>query len=90
MVTGQKLASKFGNLYIKYGENSQPKIGIALTTKIFKAAHKRNHVKRVVATAFEKLLPQLANNINILVVPNRRVLEVKSEELKKEYESLFN
>lgn len=90
IITGKKLSGKFGNIYLKSGENSQPKIGVVLTTKTFKAAHERNHVKRLVSTAFEKLLTKLPNNINILVVPNRRVLEVKSEELKTEYESLFN
>lgn len=89
MITGKKLSSKFGNFYIKSGENSHPKIGIALTTKTFKKAHERNRAKRLISTAFKKLLPSLPPNINILVVPNSGVLEVKSEELKAEYEKLI-
>lgn len=90
IVTGKKIPHRFGNVYIKYGDNLEPKIGIALTTKTFKKAHERNKAKRVISAAFEKLLPQLSKDINILVVPNSGVLEVKSEELKKEYEGLFS
>ncbi len=91
VITGKKLSGKFGNLYIKYGDNSQEqaRIGIALTAKIFKKAHERNYVKRLISTAFKKLLTALPGNINILVVPNHSVLEVKSEELKAEYEKLI-
>lgn len=90
VITGKKIFSKFGNLYLKYGENSQPKIGIALTTKTFKKAHERNRAKRLISTAFEKLLFKLPSNINILVVPNSMVLRVKSEELLEEYEKIIH
>lgn len=90
IITGKKVSSKFGNIYLKYGENQEPKVGVALTTKVFKKAHERNQAKRVVLAAFEKILPELPANINILVVPNFRVLKVKSEELLKEYENIIH
>lgn len=90
IITGKKLSGRFGNVYLKSGENSEPKIGVALTTKTFKKAHERNRAKRVISAIFEKLLTKLPNNINILVVPNHDVLEVKSEELKTEYENLIH
>lgn len=88
VITGKKISAKFGNIYLQYGENQQPKVGVALTTRVFKKAHDRNRAKRVIFTAFEKMLARLPANINILVVPNLRVLKVKSEELLKEYENI--
>ncbi|QQG43747.1 MAG: ribonuclease P protein component [Candidatus Daviesbacteria bacterium] len=90
VITGGKVSHKFGNVYLKYGDNNKPKIGVALTTKVFKKAHERNRAKRVISAAFEKMLVKLPANINILVVPNAEVLKVKSEELLKEYENIIH
>lgn len=90
--TGQVIQTSFGRLTLKYGDNNLPRVGITTSSKIFKKAYLRNRARRVLSRAFEDLIDQLPASINILALPNIRVLEVKStelilrlkEELKKE------
>ena len=60
------------------GENSSPRIGIALSSKTFKKAADRNRAKRLVSQAFQSTIYQLPSTINIVALPKRGVTSVKS------------
>lgn len=79
VASGKKLESKFLKLFIKYGEDTSPKIGIALSGKSFKTAVLRNKAKRLTSFAFEQIYNNLPNSINIVALPKRGILEVKSD-----------
>lgn len=78
---GKRIDTKFVKLFLKLGDNSSPRLGIAVSGKIFKKAVERNRAKRVVSAVFEALFQNLPEKINILALPKHNVLEVKSEKL---------
>src|SRR5207249_2913243 len=86
VASGKRIEDSFNVLFLKEGENTTPKLGIALTSKIFRKAHERNRARRLVSAAFEKLFSQLKSNINIVALPKAGVLKVKSTEVQQELE----
>lgn len=78
IITGKFIDSKYAKLYIKLGDNIFPKIGISVSSKIFKKAHERNRARRLVAEAFHNTYYQLPATINILALPKVSILGVKS------------
>ena len=78
VASGKKIESKFLTLFVKVGDNSYPKVGIAASGKFFKKAHERNRARRLVAEAFHNTYYLLPNTINIVALPKIGVLEVKS------------
>ena len=92
VAAGKKLETKYLKLFVKSGENQNPKVGIATSSKSFKKATERNRARRIVSGAFEALYSRLPENINIVALPKSGINEVKSDlvlldlevELKKE------
>ncbi len=78
VAAGKKLETKYLKLFIQLGDNQIPKVGIAVSSKIFAKATERNRAKRIVAAAVESLYANLPNNINIIALPKRGVINVKS------------
>ncbi len=91
-VSGKKLETKYLKIFVSFGENQIPKIGIAVSGKVFKKAVERSRARRLTSAAFEALYLSLPPRINILVLPKSGVINVKSgdvlldleEGLKKE------
>lgn len=81
VASGRKLESKFMTLFIKTGENTFPRIGIATSGKYFKKAHERNRARRLTAEAFSITYYLLPVNTNIVALPKRHILEVKSQDV---------
>ncbi len=79
--TGKKIETKFCKLFIKAGDNTSPRVGIAVSGKVFKKATQRNRARRLVSTALQKLYPTLPKDINILTLPKAGVLSVKSDDV---------
>lgn len=77
------------NLFIKYGENEFPLIGIATSKKYFKKATDRNRARRLMSKAFEDIYESLPKNVNIIALPKTGVIEVKSEDLSKELKDVL-
>ena len=96
MIDGKFIDSKYAKLYVRMGDNhlqdGGSKIGIAVSSKIFKKAVDRNRARRLISAAIEPLYGKLPTNINILALPKASILSVKSgdvlinleEVLKKE------
>lgn len=78
---GKKIETKFATLFIKSGDNTFPRIGIALSSKRLKQASQRNRAKRLLSQAFQSAYNQLPAAINIVVLPKAGVIKVKSEEV---------
>lgn len=79
--SGKKIESGFVRLFIKMGDNIWPRIGIAVSGKVFKKATQRNRARRLISASFESLYPHLPKSINIVALPKSGVLNVKSEEV---------
>lgn len=87
--SGKTLQTPHLRLFLKSGDNLIPRIGVAITTKNFRKAVDRTRTKRLVFAAFEKLIPTLSSNINIIALPNAGVLEVKSSDLYEELKKVL-
>lgn len=79
--SGQKIDTKYLKLFIKKGDNKQPRVGIATSSKSFKKAVYRNRAKRVVSAVFETLYSRLPPTINIVALPKAGVDKVKSPDV---------
>lgn len=75
---GKKIDTKFTKLFIRLGENDFARVGIALTTKVFRKAYQRNRARRVCSAVLEVLYKDLPKNINIVAMPKQNILDVKS------------
>lgn len=81
VAAGRKLETKYVRLFIREGENTSPRIGIAASGKFFKKAHERNRARRLVAAAFHNTYYLLPNTINIVALPKSSILSVKSQDV---------
>lgn len=78
VASGKKIDTKFAKLFIRIGDNTHPRIGIAVSSSIFKKATERNRARRVISAALESLYSKLPKSINIVALPKIGVLNVKS------------
>ncbi len=83
---GKVVDTKFLKLFIRIGENINPRIGIALSSKNFKKAHERNRAKRLVSQAFQSTIYHLPSTINIVALPKTGILGVKSGDVLMDLE----
>ncbi|EKD84579.1 MAG: hypothetical protein ACD_38C00193G0008 [uncultured bacterium] len=89
VASGRKLETQYLKLFVKTGSNQIPKVGIAISAKSFNKANERNRARRLVSSAFESVYLNLPENINILVLPKRGVLNVKSDLVLLDLEELL-
>ena|SRR3990167_7636003 len=81
VASGRKIDTKFAGLFLKSGDNLFPRIGIAVSCKVFKKATERNRARRLVSKTFESIYANLPKDVNIVALPKLKVLEVKSGEV---------
>ncbi len=89
---GRRFETEYLKIFLLTGQGST-KLGIAVPSKVFKKAHERNRVRRVVATAFQEVFNTISSGVHILVLPKSKVIEVKSQKLiddVKTVRALFN
>ena len=96
VASGKRINCSFFNMFIKYGENQFPRVGIATSKNYFKKATDRNRARRLLSKAMENIYSKLPQNINIILLPRAGVIEVKSEVLSEKIglelknEGIFN
>lgn len=96
VASGKKLETKYLKLFVKTGSPKRPKIGIALSPKVFKKAVLRNRARRLTSAAFEGLYFRLPQGINMIALPKKGVLDVKSDDVlfdlkeKLKYEKIID
>lgn len=78
ITSGKKLETKFLKLFLIMGSNDSSKVGIATSSTIFRKSSERNRARRLTSAAFESLYSQLPSRINIVALPKRSVISVKS------------
>lgn len=84
VASGQKNQTPSLKLWWQLGQNSSPKVGIALSTKEFKKAHDRNRARRLASEAIQKLYSSLKENLNLVIMPKAQVLKKTPQELIEE------
>lgn len=86
VASGERAGNTLFKVFFRFGENTQPKIGIATAKSTFKKAVDRNKARRVTSFGFERLYRQLPSNVNIIVLPKEGILKLSGEEV---YNSMF-
>lgn len=81
VAAGKKLETKYTKLFVRIGSNLIPRIGIAVSSNIFKKSSQRNRARRLVSAAFEALYSKLPQTINITALPKAGILSVKSGDI---------
>ncbi|MBI3103475.1 ribonuclease P protein component [Candidatus Daviesbacteria bacterium] len=87
VASGKKIESRYLKLFIRWGENKTPRVGIAVSSRIFKKATERNRVKRLVSQAVQSIIHDLPSTINIVALPKQSILNVKSGDVLLDVES---
>ena len=81
VAAGRKLESQYLTLFLRYGENTKARVGIAVSSKVFKKATERNRARRLVSQAFQSTISQLPSTVNMVALPKQGVLDVKSTDV---------
>lgn len=81
VAAGKKIETKYLKLFIRFGENVSPRVGIAMSSKLFNKASQRNRARRLVSQAFQSSINYLPLTINIIALPKAHIIEVKSKEV---------
>ncbi len=89
VAAGKRLETSYLKLFVKSGDNQKPRVGIALSSRVFKKATERNRAKRLVSAAFEVMYPNLPSTINIVALPKAGVTGVKSGDLLLDLETVL-
>lgn len=89
VASGNKINTKFTRLFIKTGDNTSPRIGIAVSGKSFKKATERNRARRLLSQALQSTYYLLPTTINIVALPKIGILDVKSTDVLKDLEEVF-
>lgn len=89
VASGKKIETKFLKLFLKVGENQNPKLGIATSSKVFKKATERNRARRLTSAAFEPLYSKLPQTINIVALPKAGIISVKSGDVLIDLEEIL-
>lgn len=84
--TGNKIETPSFRLLFKFGQNTQPLVGIAISAKTFKKAHDRNRAKRVSSKAIEQRYNSLPKGLNLVIMPKQESLNKELGELIQELE----
>lgn len=93
VASGKKLETKYMRLYFRESNpstGSGPKVGIAVSSKVFKKAVDRNRARRLVSQAFQSTIYNLPATVNILGLPKIGILGVKSDDVAKDLDSSLN
>lgn len=86
---GKKWEDNLVKLFARSGENEKPRVGIAVSKANFKQAVERNRARRLVSKGFEDLYNLLPQGLNIVALPKKGIINLKSDEVVKDLENLL-
>lgn len=81
VASGKKIETKYLKLFFKRGENTTPRVGIAVSSQVFKKATERNRARRLVSQAFQSTTYHLPPTTNIMALPKSSIVDVKSQDV---------
>ncbi|MBI2021457.1 ribonuclease P protein component [Candidatus Daviesbacteria bacterium] len=90
VVNGQKLETKNFKIFLRQGENDVPRIGIALSSQVFKKATLRSKAKRLTSRAVEQIYSSLKRNLNLVIMPKGSCLTSQPDQLVEELKYVKN
>lgn len=88
VVTGKKIETSHFKIFYKNGLNTQPLVGVAIKSGVFKEAHQRNQVKRIAFKVLESIYTRLPNQQNLVIMPKVSLDEVSVEALVSEIDGI--
>lgn len=86
---GLHLENQLAKIFIRFGNNEIPKVGIALSKLNFSNASERNRARRLTSQVFQELYPKLPKNVNIVVMPKKEIIKKPMAELKASLEEIL-
>ncbi len=89
VASGKKIDSQYAKLFIRIGDNINPRIGIAVSSGIFRKATERNRARRLISAALEPLYDKLSKSINIVALPKAGIDKVKSGDVLLDLEEVL-
>lgn len=89
-VKGKKISGRYFNIFYRFGDDTEVKIGVATSKASFKKAVQRNRAKRLIFTAFANLLHKLPQRLNLIVMPRTDILKLDTMEVEKELKEALN
>lgn len=89
VAAGKRFETPYLKLFIKLGDNTEARVGIAVSGKTFKKATERNKARRLTSAAFEALYSSLPERVNILALPKAGVVRVKSGDVLLDMEAIL-
>ncbi len=88
VAAGDKQETPFFKIFLRFGENTEAKIGVALSKNFFKKAVERSKTKRLVFGIVSVLYPLFKKNLNLVIIPKTRVFSVSKEVLMEDLKKL--
>lgn len=85
---GKKLEVSLVKLFYREAEGLT-KIGISVSSKVFPLAVERNRARRLVSWGLEQIHSRLKDNLKIIVMPKKDILNKSSIEVEKEISDLL-
>lgn len=89
MAAGQKIEDSLLKIFYRPGSDPISKLGIALSSSVFKRAVDRNRARRLTSKAFEDLYDRIADKQNIIAMPKAGILKKKSDAVARVLEELL-
>jgi ribonuclease P protein component len=86
--SGQKVETRYFKIRIQYGQNLFPKVGIALSSKVFKKAHERSQVKRLTSDLIKEIYHNLPKAMNLVIMPKSEVVATPAEKLLEDLKNV--
>ncbi len=65
------------------------KAGIIVSKKVYKKATDRNRSRRLIREALRQILPEVSNNVYVLFLVNRNLINADLNEIKKDILAVF-
>ncbi len=88
VASGKKVYTGHFKLMYRFSNNPHPKVGIALSSQLFRKANKRNRARRLTSRVVENVYKKLRKDLNLVIMPKPEVLNTKQEDLFQELENV--
>lgn len=80
---GKRYSNNLVKIFFRFGDNGEPRIGIATSKSVFKKAVDRNRARRLLSKGFEGLYDTLPQKINIVAMPQEEISKSDSKQVEQ-------